>query len=327
MPTRRSLGLGLTALALASTAARAQDANWPNRPVTAVVPWPAGGPTDAFARLLSQKLSADLGRPFVVDNRGGANGTIGTAAAARARPDGYTVVIAPNSTYAVAPHLYQVPYNQERAFVGVGLLVSSPLFMLVPRNAPVRTVADYVALAKRPNSRLTYANAGVGATSHLATEMFLQAAGIEVTEVGYRGGGPAIQAQMAGEVGESGLLFMPAAAVMSFIQSGDLRALAATTRERSPLAPEIPTFIELGYPDFEVVEHVAMLAPAGTPEAILRRLNAACAAALRAPDMQPRLQAMAVTPEARPFEEWPAYFRAESDRWRDFVRARNIRVQ
>lgn len=315
-----------TSLALgAASAVRAQGiGNWPERPVTVVVPWPAGGPTDAFARLLSQRLSTDLGRPFVVDNRGGANGTIGMASAARARPDGYTVVVAPNSTYAVAPHLYQVPYDANRAFAGVGLLVSSPLFMLVPRNAPVTTVAEYVALAKRPNNRLDYANAGVGATSHLATEVLLQAAGIEVTEVGYRGGGPAIQAVLAGE---AGMLFMPAAAVMSFIQSGDLRALAATTRERSPLAPEVPTFLELGFPEFEVIEHVAMLAPAGTPEAILHRLNAACAAALRAPEMQPRLQTMAVTPEPQPLEAWPAYFRAESDKWRDFVRARNILVQ
>jgi tripartite-type tricarboxylate transporter receptor subunit TctC len=324
MLTRRAFAT--TSLAIgAASAARAQNTGaWPERPVAAVVPWPAGGPTDAFARLISQRLSADLGRPFVVDNRGGANGTIGMASAARARPDGHTVVIAPNSTYAVAPHLYKVPYEQERDFVGVGLLVSSPLFMLVPRNSPVRSVAEYVALAKQPKSRLVYANAGVGATSHLATEMFLQMANVEVTEVGYRGGGPAIQAVLAGE---AGMLFMPAAAVMPFIQSGDLRPLAATTRERSPLAPDVPTFAELVFPGFEVVEHVAMLAPAGTPEPILRRLSAACAAALRAPDMQPRLQAMAVTPEAQPLESWPAYFRAVSDKWRDFVHARNIRVQ
>jgi tripartite-type tricarboxylate transporter receptor subunit TctC len=326
MLTRRAFAT--TSLALASvSAARAQGGsagNWPDRPVTVVVPWPAGGPTDAFARLLSQRLSSDLGRPFVVDNRGGANGTIGMTTAARARPDGYTVVIAPNSTYAVAPHLYQVPYEQDRAFTGVGLLVSSPLFMLVPKNSPAKSVAEYVALAKQPRSKLDYANAGVGATSHLATEMFLQSAQVEVNDVVYRGGGPAIQAVLAGE---AGMLFMPAAAVMSFIQSGDLRPLAATTRERSPLAPEVPTFQELGYKDFEVVEHVAMLAPAGTPEPILSRLNAACTAALRAPDMQPRLQSMAVTAEPQPMEAWPAYFRAESDKWRDFVKARNIRVQ
>ena len=321
MLTRRALATASLVLA-AAPAARAQNTgNWPERPVTVVVPWPAGGPTDAFARLISQRLSSDLGRPFVVDNRGAANGTIGMTTAARARPDGYTVVVAPNSTYAVAPHLYQVPYDQDRAFVGVGLLVSSPLFMLVPRSSPVKSVAEYVALAKQPRNKLDYANAGVGATSHLATEMFMQSAGIEVN---YRGGGPAIQAAIAGEVG---MLFMPAAAVMPFIQSGDLRALAATTRERSPLAPEVLTFQELGYPGFEVVEHVAMLAPAGTPAPILQKLNAACAAALRAPDMQPKLQAMAVTPEAQPLEAWPAYFRAESDKWRDFVRARNIRVQ
>jgi len=274
--------------------------------------------------LLCNRLSTDLGRAFVVDNRGGANGTIGMASAARAKPDGYTVVITPNSTYAVAPHLYQLNYDQERDFVGVGLLASSPLFMLVPRNAPAKTVAEYVTLAKSNGSRLNYANAGVGATSHLATEMLFQMAQIEVTEIGYKGGGPAIQALLTGE---AGMLFMPAAAVMSFMKSGDLRALAVTTRERSPLAPEVPTMQELGFKGFEVVEHVAMLAPAGTPEPILRRLNTACAAALRAPELQPRLEAMAVTPEAQPFGAWPAYARQESEKWRAFLRERNIRIQ
>lgn len=321
--TRRSLALAAGGLALPAVL-RAQEAEWPNRPVTVIVPWPPGGPTDAFARVMCQKLSTDLGQPFVVDNRGGANGTIGMAAAARTKPDGYSLVITPNSTYAVAPHLYNVAYEQEKAFAGVSLLVSSPLFMLVPRNSPAKSVADYVAMAKQPNARLTYANAGVGATSHLATEMLLQMAGIEVDEVGYRGGGPAIQAVLAGE---AGMLFMPAAAVMSHIQSGDLRALAATTRERSPLAPSVPTFEELGFKGFEVVEHVGMLAPAGVAEPLLKKINAACAKALRAPDMQARWQTMAVTPEAQPLEAWPAYAKAESDKWREFVKARNIRVQ
>jgi tripartite-type tricarboxylate transporter receptor subunit TctC len=324
MTTRRTLGQGALALALGLPGiARAQD-ELPNRPINVIVPWPPGGPTDVFARVIAQKLSADLGRSFVVDNRGGASGTIGMAAAARARPDGTTLVIAPNSTYAIAQHLYNVQYDADRAFAGVGLLVSSPIFMLVPRSSPVRSVADYVALAKRPGSRLTYANAGIGATSHLATELLLQSAGIEVTDVGYRGGGPAIQAVLAGE---AGMLFMPAAAVTGFMQSGELRAIGATTATRSEHAPEVPSFAELGLPDVQVVEHVAMLAPAGTPEPILRRLNAACAAALRAPELQPRLQSMALTVEAQPFEQWPAYARAESDKWRDFIRARNIRIQ
>jgi tripartite-type tricarboxylate transporter receptor subunit TctC len=309
--------IGLAAPALA------QDA-YPTRPVNVVVPWGPGGPTDAFARVLSQRLSTDLGQPFPVDNRVGANGTIGMAFAARARPDGHTVVIAPNSTYAVAPHLYQLPYHNERDFTGVGLLVSMPIFMLVHRSSHATTVAEYVAMARRPNARLTYANASVGATSHLATEMLLQSAGIEVLEVGYRGGGPAVQAVVAGE---AGMVFMPAAAVMGFINSGELRALGVASATRSALAPNVPTFREQGLPDVEIVEHVAMLAPAGTPQPILERLNAASRAALRAPDMQPRLDALAVTAETRPLSEWAEYAVAESARWGAVVRARNIRIQ
>jgi tripartite-type tricarboxylate transporter receptor subunit TctC len=323
LPRRGLIAASIGLAAPAFSPAGAQEA-YPSRPVNVVVPWGPGGPTDAFARVLSQRLSTDLGQPFLVDNRVGANGTIGMAFAARARPDGYTVVIAPNSTYAVAPHLYQLSYNNDRDFVGVGLLVSMPIFMLVHRNSPATTVAEYVALARRPNSRLTYANASVGATSHLATEMLLQSAGIEVLEVNYRGGGPAVQAVVAGE---AGMVFMPAAAVMGFINSGELRALGVASATRSPLAPNVPTFREQGFPDVEIVEHVAMLAPAGTPQPILERLNAASRAALRAPEIQPRLDALAVTAETRPLAEWPAYAAAESAKWGAVVRARNIRVQ
>lgn len=325
MLTRRTFGRGAMALALATPAvARAQSADWPTRPVNVIVPWPPGGPTDVFSRVIAQRMGADLGQPFVVENRGGAAGTIGMAAAARARPDGHTLVITPNSTFAVAQHLYPVTYDQERDFVGVGLLVSSPLFILVPGNAPYRTLADYLAAARQPNHRMTHAISGVGATSQLAIEMMKQMANVEIQDVAYRGGGPALQSVLAGE---TGMLAMPAAAAMPLIQAGQLRALAATTKERSPFAPDVPTFQELGFAGFEVVEHVALLAPAGTPEPLLRRINAAAAAALRAPDMQARWRSMALTVEAQPLDAWPAYFRAESDKWRDFVRARNIRVQ
>jgi tripartite-type tricarboxylate transporter receptor subunit TctC len=289
-----------------------------------IVPWPPGGPTDAFARVLTQRMSQDSGRNFVVDNRGGAAGTIGMQAAARARPDGTTIVITPNSTYAIAQHLYPVTYSQERDFVGVSLLVTSPLLILVPRDAPFRTLQDYITAAKQPGHRMTYANSGVGATSHLAVELMMQMAGIAIEEVGYRGGGPALQAVLAGE---TGMLTLPTAAAMPLLASGDLRALAATTKARSPLLPEVPTFEELGFAGFEVEENIGMLAPAATPAPILARLNAIAAAALKAPDMQPRWQAMGIAPVAAPLEAWPAYWRAESDKWRDFVRARNIRIQ
>lgn len=328
----RALGGATLALAAGSAPARlrpaaaqggATPAGFPNRPVTVLVPWGAGGSTDAFARVLSARLGADLGQPFVVDNRTGANGTIGMAAAARARPDGYNVAVAPNSTYAIAPMLYQVPYDAERAFIGVGLLASMPFFALVGRNAEARTLADYVAQAKRPGRREVYANPGIGSTSHLAAESFLQRADLQVGDVGYRSGGDAIRGLLQGE---AGLLFMPSSAVIPFMQSGEMRALAVTTTERSPLAPDVPTFAESGFPGYEVVEHVAMLAPAGTPAPLVARLNAACAAALHAPDMQERLTSLAITPTVRPVGEWPAYLAAESAKWREVIRARNIRV-
>jgi tripartite-type tricarboxylate transporter receptor subunit TctC len=321
-----ALGLAAGANGELRSAAAQQPAApgaFPARPVTVLVPWGAGGSTDAFARVLSARLGADLGQPFVVDNRTGANGTIGMTAAARARPDGYTVVVAPNSTYAIAPMLYQVPYDAERGFAGVGLLASMPFFALVNKNSRARTLADYVAMAKRAGAREGYANPGIGSTSHLAAESFLQTADLQVNDVGYRSGGDAIRGLLQGE---AGLLFMPSSAVISFMQSGEMRALAVTTKERSPLAPDVPTFAESGFPGYEVVEHVAMLAPAGTPAPLVARLNAACHAALHAPDMQERLTGLAITPTVRPVEEWPAYLAAESAKWREVIRARNIRV-
>jgi tripartite-type tricarboxylate transporter receptor subunit TctC len=199
-----------------------------------------------------------------------------------------------------------------------------PFFALVPRASPVKTLADYVALAKRPGSKEVYANPGIGSTSHMAAELFQHAAGISVGDVGYRGGGPAIQGLLAGE---AGLLFMPSSAVLSFMQSGDMRALAVTTKERSPLAPDVPTFAESGFPGYEVVEHVAMLAPAGTPPAVVAKLNASCRAALHAPDMQDKLTSLAITPTVQPVEAWPEYLAAEMAKWAEVVKARDIKVQ
>ena len=323
--TRRGLGGGLAGLGLlAAAGAATQEAPWPNRPVTLLIPWGAGGSTDAFGRILAQHLQQILGQPFPVDNRVGANGTIGMAVAARARPDGYTVILSPNSTYAIAPLIYQTPYDAERAFVGVGLLASMPIFLMVHRTFPARTLPEFVEQAGRPGTRLTYANPGVGATTHLAIEWFLQLSGAPVLEVGYRGGAPAIQAVLANE---ASMVAMPASAVLPYLQSGDLRALAVTTAQRTPLAPDVPTFQELGFAGYEVVEHLALLAPAGTPPAILRRLNEASRVALTASEFRDRFASLAVTPTVGTPEEWPAYLAAETAKWRELVRERNIRVQ
>lgn len=329
MLTRRILGrsLGLGALGLLAApalrfAAAAQGA-YPERNVSLVVPWAAGGSTDAVARILAARLQQDTGKGFIVDNRTGANGTIGFAYVARARPDGYTVLVGTVSTYAMAPHLYQLPYDNDRAFTGVGLIASQPMILCVPKTSPHQDLAAWVGAAKAPGNRMIYANSGIGSSTHLATELFLSAAGIEMTDVGYRGGAPAVQGTVAGE---AQMIVQAASGVLPLIQSGDLRALAVSSAERSPVAPEIPTFKEQGF-DVVVAEHIAVLVPAGTPAPIVARLNEMFRAAATAPETRERLAALATVPETQRPEEWAAYNAAENAKWRDVIRARNIRVQ
>lgn len=328
---RRAL-LGAAAGLLAAPAVHGQtgpaagpaSAPWPNRPVTILVPWGPGGSTDAFARVLAQRLQADLKQTVLVENRVGANGTIGLAYAARQAPDGYTVVVSPNSTYAIAPWIYNLGFEVEKAFDGIGLLMSMPMFMMVGRHSPAKTLADFVAAAKKPNNNLTFANPGIGATTHIAHELLQRMAGFEIADIGYRGGGPAIQAVVAGE---ASMLFMPASAVMGLLASGDLRALGVATAQRTPLAPDVPTIAEQGYPGFEVVEHIAMLAPAGVPKPTLERINAAARAAMNAPDMKAKWDSMVITPEDMPLAAWNPYLAAESGKWEKFVKTLNIKVQ
>ncbi len=325
MITRRSLLAALAAgtATAAQTPALAQE-EYPVRPVTVIVPFGAGGSTDAFARLVLQRMGTDLGRPFAVDNRFGASGTIGANVVARARPDGYTLLLTTVSAYGMAPNLMPVPYDNERAFAAVGLMASMPMFLAVGRNHPARSLTDYVELARRNPGRENFANAGTGSSAHLATELFFQEARIEANDVGYRGAAPAAQAVIAGE---ASMTVLPSSAIMGFIASGELRALAVASPRRVTLAPEVPTFAESGLPGVQVREDLAMLAPAGTPDAVLDRLHAGMTAAMAAPEVKERLAALGVEPDPHLRAEWPAYLRAEVARWGELVRARNIRIQ
>ena len=322
MITRRRLA-ALAALPTLAGRASAQEA-WPNRPVTLVVPWAAGGSTDAVARILAQRLTQDTGRSFVVDNRTGANGTIGFNSVARARPDGTTLLVSTVSTYAMAPWLLQLPYDNERDFTGIGLLAAMPIIMVVNKDFPARSLAEFVEMARRPDHRITYANSGTGSSTHLATELFLQEARLTIPDIGYRGGAPAVQAVLANE---TPMVFQAASGILPHIQSGAFRALGVASRERSPLAPEIPTFAEQGFPGVVVEEHIALQGPAGLPADIVRRANEVARAALEAPETRQRLATLAVVPMVGTPEAWPAYFAAENAKWRDMVRARNIRIQ
>ena len=319
-----TIGLfSMGAIAAGALPAAAQPA-WPTRTVTLVVPWAPGGSQDALGRVLAGPLSAELGQQVVVDNRAGATGTIGSASVARARPDGYTLLMGSTSTYAMAPHLVQLPYDNDRAFAAVGHIAAMPILMLVPAALPVRDVAGFIALARQPGTRLAYASSGTGSSTHLATEMFLQMAGIEVPDVAYRGGGPAVQGMLTGE---TQMTFQTAATVLGLMRSGDLRALAVATRDRIPFTPDLPTFAEAGFPNFEVVENIALLAPSGTPAPILARLNEALERVMAAPEVRQRLNDLAIIPGVRSPNAFAPAAAEESATWRELIRARNIRVQ
>ena len=325
---RRELSLsalGFLAGAAAGTSPAAAQAPYPTRTVTIVAPFAAGGSTDLIARLVAQQLSARLGQQFVVDNKAGGNGAVGSGAVARARPDGYTLLITPNSTYAINPHLYtNLPYNQERDFAPIGLLALNGFFVCVRGDSRFRTLADLVAAARAAPDTISYGSGGIGSANHLAPEMFAAAAGIKLQHVPYRGGGPAMQAVMTGEIPMS---FVDTVVALPFVRSGELRALAVTTEGRLAQTPDVPTLAESGMPGLNASSDFAMFAPANTPEPIIRRLSQAVMEGLRAPELRDRLQDMAMEPVAGSPEEFSAYLAAESAKWRDVIRSRDIRVE
>lgn len=315
---RRALLAGLALPAIART----QPA-YPDRPVTIVNPWPAGGSSDSVARILAQRMATDLGQPFVVENRPGATGTLGHGYVARARPDGATLLVGTNSTYAIAPHLTALPYDNATAFAGISLLASSPQILCVNPTVPARTLAEFLAVARAKPDGLSFSTSGIGGTSHLATEMLMAMAGISMLHVPYRGGGPSAQALLAGEVQ---VTFIDLITALPFMASGQVRPLGASTARRAALAPEVPTIAEAGLPGFESSTDFAMLAPAGTPDEVIRILALASAAALRASEVAAKLEAAGITILAEGPAEWPGYFSREVAKWGGIIKTRNIRA-
>lgn len=325
---RRNFGISALGLMAAATGARpvaAQAPAYPTRTVTIVAPFAAGGSTDLVARLIAQSLSARLGQQFVIDNRAGANGAVGNGFVARARPDGYTLLVTPNSTYAINPHLYtNLPYNQERDFAPIGLLVQNGFFLCVRGDSRYRTVADLVAAARAAPDTISFGSGGIGSANHLTPEMFAAANGIKLQHVPYRGSGPGMQAVLAGEIPMS---FVDTGVALPFLRSGELRALAVSSEQRSAQMPDVPTLAESGTPGLNASSDFAMFAPVNTPEPIIRRLSQAVMEGLRAPELRERLQGLSIDPVGGSPEEFPAYLAAESAKWRDVIRARDIRVE
>ena len=272
----------VVSVALTLFAGNAAAQAYPAKPIRLMVPFPPGGSTDIVARIVAQKLSAQLGQPVVVENRGGAGGTIGTAVVAKAAPDGYSLLVGTTSTHVVAPSVYaKLEYDPVKDFAPVSLMAVTPYLLVVHPAVQAKSVKELVDLMRAQPGKLNYASAGVGSTTHLAMEMLKFASGTFALHIPYNGNGPAGAAVVAGQVE---ILFGSLPAVLSQAKSGRVRALAVGTLKRSPSLPEVPTVAESGYPGFDASLWLGIMAPAGTPAPVIERLHKEVLAAVSAPD-------------------------------------------
>jgi tripartite-type tricarboxylate transporter receptor subunit TctC len=317
--TRRAALAG----ALLPFAARAQAPEWPSRPVRFIVPYPPGGPTDIMGRIVAQAVQGPLGQPFVVENRAGANGLIGSEQAARAAPDGSTFLVNA-SAHVIVPHLTpQMPIDVLADFAPVTNIASVPLWLVVNPALPVRSVAEFIAYARANPGRIAYASSSQGGAPHLAGELFKLMTGTDLVHVPYRGSGPAGQDLIAGTVQA---MFDSVPASAGAVRDGRLRALAVTTRNRIAPFPDLPTIAEAGVPGYEIATWYGIWAPARIPPAIINRLQQAVASAVRNPETRARFDALGAEPVADSPEDYARFVRAEYDRWGKLVRDARIKL-
>ena len=313
-------GLALAAcVAVASSGASAQD--YPNRPVRWVVNYPPGGTTDVVARGVAQGVEQSLGVTIIVENRAGAGGRIGMDVVAKAAPDGYTFLVS-DASIATAPSLYRsMPFDPVKDLQPVALFVTVPHVIVANPALPVRTVADLVALAKKDPGRLNFSSGGLGSPLHLAGEVFRAATGVTWTHVPYKGASPAILAAVSGE---ADLAAPSAPAVLAQIDGNRLRALAVTSNKRLPRLADVPTMAELGHADASVFGWVGLHAPAGTPSAVVERMQKAVMQALKAPALQSRLQEQGADVVAGDADAYRKMVAVEMARWRRVVESAGI---
>jgi len=313
----------LTAL-LCAFAVQALAQPYPAKPVRVIVPYPPGGGNDTLGRLFAAKLGERMGQPFVVENRPGAGTMIGTEAAAKSPPDGYTILLSSIATHALSPNLYaRVPYDPIKDFAPITLLGVAPTVMVVNQDLAAASLAEFVALAKAKPGSFTYASGGNGTPPHINGEVFKALAGVDLLHVPYKGGGPALADLVAGRVH---VMLDTAASAMPHVRGGRLRALAISAPQRSPEYPDLPTFAEAGLPQYETNAWYSMHAPAGTPPDVVRRLNAELVAILKDPDILARFKQLSTDPVGNSPEEFAAFVRAELEKYARIIKAANIRL-
>ena len=313
----------LAALLLLNAAAHAQG--YPSKPVRLIVPFAPGGTTDVLARLVAQKLTDSLGQQFIIENKPGAGGNIGTELAVKSPADGYTLVMSFDGTMAINPNTYaKMPFDPQKDLVAVANVAQVPLLIVVHPGVAAKTIPEFVALAKASPGRINYSSAGHGSTGHLTGELFRARAGIEIVHVSYKGGGQAVQDLLGGQIQ---MLVTALPTVEGHLKGGKLRALAFTSAKRVPGAPEVPTLAESGYPGMEVLSWYGILAPAGTPQEIVRRLNAEINRVLQMPEVRERLTALGTEPTGGSAEQFAQVIRADTARWAKVVSDAGIRIE
>ena len=304
--------------------ATARAAEWPERPVRMIIPFAAGAGADIVGRSFAEELAKALGQPVVVDNKGGAGGLLGTAEGARAPADGYTLLLTSQGTTAWNMGMYKTPgYDPLKDLTQVSIIGALPNTLVVSAASPFNSVADLIAQAKAKPGGINYASSGNGSAQHLAGELFASMAGVQITHVAYKGGGPALTDVMSGHVP---VFFASLASSLPFIQGGKLRALAVTGKTHSPALPQLPTVAEAGLPGYEVYEWNAVFVPAGTPAPVVERLSKEFAATLRDPEVRTRLEALGAEVIGSSPAELDNFRRAEITKWTLLAKDNKIQV-
>lgn len=315
--------VALAALALSSASAQADD--FPNKPIRFIVPAAAGGPTDVTARMLAERMSAALGQPVIVEPRAGAGGNVGADVVAKAAPDGYTILMATIGTHAINQTLYKkLPFDPIKDFTPVSQVVQYPLLLVVNPNVPAKSVKELIDYAKANPGKLNRASGGNGTSMHLSGELFVYQAGVDMPHVPYKGSAPALTDLVAGHVQ---VMFDSMITALPLVKAGQLRALAVTGSQRSPVVPELPTIADAGVPGYSATGWIGVVAPANTPPAVVEKLRAAVVKALTDPALREKLIAQAAEPVGSSPAEFAAFIRAETDKWAKAVRGANLSIE
>ena len=316
------LAISLACACITTAPGSAGAQSFPDKPIRLLVPYSAGGGADSNARVMAQPMSAILGQPIVVENRPGASGAVAAMAVIQSPADGYTLMF-DTFPYAVNAVLRKLPYDPLKDLVPVSQAINMPLILVVPESAPYRSLKDLVDFARANPGKLDYASYGGGGAAHLAAEMLARDAGIQWVHVPYKGGAPAMADLIAGRVSA---YFANTVSGLTQIQSGRARALATTGAHRMPALPDVPTVMESGYKDFEVIEWNGFFVPAGTPVAVIDKLAAAVHDAARQPETQKRLLASGIEPVGNTPAEFAAFLKGQIERWTALVRSNNIQA-